>query len=144
MLPRLEDEPTHTRSFEQIDTVRARCPAAVIRAAPPDTRVFHPAGMADAEGSVAMGCDEILVHCNDIALGLGVRFDPPPDLCRRVVVRLFPWAPWNSRRGRAFSGRTADVTADGHDRLDPNWWWHPAPLSEWDGTVKRRTVPPAW
>src|SRR5215204_122146 len=33
--------------------------AEVARAAPPDTRAFHPAGMADVSGWVAMGCEEI-------------------------------------------------------------------------------------
>lgn len=118
--------------------------ADVIRAAPADTRAFHPAGRGDLEGFVAMGCDEILVHCNDIALGLGVRFDPPRDLCRRVLVRLFPWAPSDLAPWEALLWSNGRYETGAHERLDPNWWWHPAPLSEWDGTVKRRTVPPAW
>jgi hypothetical protein len=67
--------------------------AAVARASKPGVRAFHPAGMADAEGFLAMGCDEILVHTGDIAEGLGIAVAPPADLCQRVVARLFPWAP---------------------------------------------------
>jgi len=25
-----------------------------------------------------------------------------------------------------------------------DWWWQCAPLDEWDGTMRARTVPPAW
>ena len=32
----------------------------VARAAPPGTRAFHPAGMADVSGWIGMGCEEIL------------------------------------------------------------------------------------
>jgi hypothetical protein len=67
--------------------------AAVVRDAPPGARGFHEAGMADASGFVAMGCEEILVHANDIAQGLGVTLRPPVDLAGRVRSRLFPWAP---------------------------------------------------
>ena len=45
--------------------------ADVVRAAPPGTRGFHPAGLADGTGFVAMGCTEIMVHSADIAAGLG-------------------------------------------------------------------------
>ena len=41
----------------------------VARAAPPGTRAFHPAGMADVSGWVGMGCVEILIHTDDIARG---------------------------------------------------------------------------
>ncbi len=104
--------------------------------------------MADAEGFLAMGCAEILLHTDDIAaaLGLPAPFRPPADLCRRVVQRIFPWAPpeteadpWDALRWAA--GR---IALPGHDRLDANWWWHCAPLSEWDGTVHRRSVLLAW
>ncbi|MCD6056849.1 MAG: hypothetical protein K0Q89_379 [Thermomicrobiales bacterium] len=41
----------------------------VARAAPPGTRAFHPAGMADVSGWIGMGCAEVLVHTDDIARG---------------------------------------------------------------------------
>ncbi len=65
----------------------------VARAAPPGTRAFHPAGMADVSGWIGMGCAEILVHTGDIARGLGLPYRPPDELCSRVRARLFPWAP---------------------------------------------------
>jgi hypothetical protein len=109
--------------------------AAVIRGMPPEARGFH-GQPTDAEGFAAMHCDEVLVHGYDIALGLGVAFLPPPDLARSVRDRLFPWAPsgdpWTTLLW--CNGR---VALPDHDRLT-DWSWHPAPLSVWDGTRRRR------
>jgi len=118
--------------------------AEVARAAPPGTRAFHPAGMADVSGWIGMGCAEILLHTGDIALGLELSYRPPGDLAASVLARLFPWAPddvdpWDSLRWAA--GRTA---LPGRGRLGADWYWHCPPLSEWDGTIKKRTAPPAW
>lgn len=116
----------------------------LIAAAPPDARGFHPAGMADRSGFAAMACDEVLIHTADIAAGLGLDAQPPEELCRRVIARLFPWAPpgldpWQTLRW--LNGR---ASLPEQPRLDPNWFWQCAPLSEWDGTIKRRTAPPGW
>jgi uncharacterized protein (TIGR03083 family) len=67
--------------------------ADVIRAAPPGTRAYHPAGMADATGWLGMACEEILLHTDDIARGFGLPFRPPDDLCLRIAARIFPWTP---------------------------------------------------
>ncbi|MDH3499911.1 MAG: VOC family protein, partial [Acidimicrobiia bacterium] len=56
-------------------------------------RAFHPAGQADTEGFIAMGCDEILIHSYDVASGLGAEFKADDDLAARLIARLFPWAP---------------------------------------------------
>ena len=83
-----------------------------------------------------MHCDELLVHGYDIALGLGVAFEPPPDLVRCVRDRLFPWTPagdpWTTLLW--CNGR---VALPDHERLT-DWWWHPAPLS----TLGRHPPPP--
>jgi hypothetical protein len=115
--------------------------AGVARAAPPETRAFHPAGMADAQGFVAMGCEEILLHSADIAQGLGLPFGPPTDLASRVCARLFPWAPtdvdpWETLRWAA--GRTA---LPAYPRLGTDWGLHCAPLAEWDGTIAKAKWP---
>ena len=111
----------------------------VIRAAPASTRGFHPAGMADPSGFGAMGCDEILIHTADIAAGLGIEFQPPEDLCRRVLVRLFPWAPLDVGYWESLLWANGRKALPGVGRQDENWLWHCAPLSEWDGRVPRRT-----
>jgi hypothetical protein len=118
--------------------------AEVARAAPEGTRAFHPAGMADISGWMGMACEEILVHTDDIAQGLSLAWRPPDDLVARVRSRIFPWAPadidpWDALRWA--SGRAA---LPGRDRLGPDWYWHCAPLIEWDGTIRKRTAPPAW
>ena len=118
--------------------------AAVAGAALPDARGFHAAGMANAEGFLAMGCTEILLHTDDIAAALGVPFAPPADLCARADRRIFPWAPTDAPPWDALRWGGGRIALPDRERLDPSWWWHCAPLAEWDGTVKRRTVPPAW
>jgi hypothetical protein len=106
--------------------------AAAVRAAGPSDRAWHAFGIGDRSGFAAMGCDEILVHGAEIATTLGVAFTPDPDLCRRLVQRLFPWVtvgadPWAALRFA--NGRQA------LDGVEPQgkWKWHCAPLSEWDG-----------
>ena len=123
--------------------------AEVCRAAPPEARGFHPAGPADATGFLAMGCQELLAHTFDIAAGLGIPFRPAdPALVRRVVDRIFPWAPepHEASSWDALLWAAGRIALPDRPRLDSNWWWHAAPLSEWDGTVKRRTAetPPGW
>jgi uncharacterized protein (TIGR03083 family) len=112
--------------------------AEVCRSATDDARGFHPAGMADWSGFVAMGCTEILIHTDDIARAFDIDFQADEQLCRRVLDRIFPWAPedgnsWQNLRWAC--GRTAlpDVPA-----LDANWFWHCAPRDDWDGTIVRR------
>jgi len=63
--------------------------------------------MADPEGFAGMGCHEALLHGNDIAQGFGLALDPPRDVCRRVLARIFPRPPptWpNPTRGLRCSG----------------------------------------
>ena len=124
--------------------VTAAILAEVVRAAPPGTRAFHPAGLADASGFVAMGCTEILIHTADIAQGLAQPFTPPADLPFRVLRRLFPWAPSDGVAWAVLRWVSGRGTLPGRDRLAPDWYWHCAPLEEWDGTVKKRLAPAAW
>ena len=112
--------------------------AEVCTAAPDDARGFHPAGMADWSGFVSMGCTEILIHTDDIARSFDIEFSGDPGVSRRVLHRIFPWAPeegdpWQILRWAA--GRTS---LPDRERLDESWYWHCAPLEEWDGTVIRR------
>ncbi len=103
--------------------------AAVVEAAPPHARAYHPAGSADPEGFCAMGCDELLVHAHDIASGLGLAFRGQADVAGAVVGRLFPWAPadgdpWERllwANGRLSLART---------RLPPDWGWQSTPVED--------------
>lgn len=113
----------------------AQALAAGVDAAPPGTRGYHPMGSPDAAGFAAMGCDELLVHGDDAARGLGVPFTPDRRLGAGVLARLFPWHPvgpdddpwelllWANGRAEV-AGRARQS----------RWRWHCAPLSEWDGT----------
>jgi hypothetical protein len=77
----------------------------------------------------ALGCNEALLHGNDIAQGFGLRLDPPRDVCRRVLARIFPQAPvelpdvdpWTSL---LWAGSRTELP--GHPQ--PHWRPHPAPL----------------
>jgi Mycothiol maleylpyruvate isomerase N-terminal domain len=86
--------------------------AAMVATTPAQVRAHHSYGISDPEGFAAMGVVETLVHTHDLALGLGLSWTPPADLCSRALARLFPDAlgaaePWrtllwaNCRTGRA-------------------------------------------
>jgi uncharacterized protein (TIGR03083 family) len=110
--------------------------AAAVKVADPGDRGFHPFGMADRSGFAAMGCDEVLVHGADIAAGLGLDFDPPADVCERVVRRIFPWSPAGAEPWAAL--RWANGRAPLGDRPpERTWLWQCAPLDEWDGKPRR-------
>jgi uncharacterized protein (TIGR03083 family) len=115
--------------------------AEVVRAAPPDARGFHPAGMADGAGFVAMGCTEVLVHTADVARGLGVAFTPPADLAAPVLRRIFPWMEPGAEPGATLLWAAGRAALGARERLAPDWYWQCAPLSEWDGKVRKRAAP---
>ncbi len=113
----------------------SRALGAGVDAAPPETRGFHPFGSPDPAGFAAMGCDELLVHGDDAARGLGVAFPRDARLAAAVLDRLFPWHtvepdddPWELLLWA--NGR---IELPGRDRQKV-WRWYCAPLSEWDGS----------
>jgi hypothetical protein len=113
--------------------------AQVAEAAPPEARGAHPAGMSDAQGFVAMSCDELLVHTYDIASALGLAYEPPLELVEPVLRRLFPWAPAAAPVWPALLWATGRGELPGHGPGSPDWLAHCAPLAEWDGhTILRR------
>jgi uncharacterized protein (TIGR03083 family) len=118
----------------------ARVCAASVDAAPATIRGFHPAGAADPSGFAAMACDELLVHTDDAARGLGLPFRPDQDLARRVLARLFPWHdpgqdPWQTLLWA--NGRT-DLPEQPRQE---GWQWYCAPLADWDGLPRERQQP---
>jgi hypothetical protein len=131
---------TNGTPADVVDTLRAYADvvAAVIDSAPTTARGFHPMGSADPSGFAAMACDEMLIHTDDAARGLGVEFEPASDLVEPVLRRLFPWVtditdPWAQLRWA--NGRIALAE---QARLE-GWAWHCAPLADWDGTVAVRS-----
>jgi uncharacterized protein (TIGR03083 family) len=116
--------------------------ARVAESAPPNARGFHPAGLADAEGFLAMACNEQLVHAYDVARGLNLDFQPPADLASKTLRRLYPWAPTDAEPWPTLLWAAGRAPLGERARQEPNWFVHCAPLAEWDGTVKRRVLPP--
>jgi hypothetical protein len=105
--------------------------ASMVRTSPAHVRAYHPAGMADPEGFAGLGCHEALVHGHDVAQGFGRRLDPPRDVCRRVLARIFPQAPADLAEADPW---TALLWAGGRLELPgrhkgPDWGPHPAPLA---------------
>lgn len=116
--------------------------ARVIAASPPDARAWHHHGLADPAGFAAMACDELLVHGSDIAEAWQQPFEPDLDLCGRVLVRLFPWAPAGVDPWKALRWANGRIALSDHPRLSPHWASHSAPLSEWDGRRLTAQPPP--
>jgi hypothetical protein len=110
--------------------------ALAVDGADDEARGFHSFGIADRSGFAAMGCDEVLIHSNDIAAGLGVDFVPPPEVAERTLRRLFPWAPTDTEPWQTL------LWANGREALgdrapETKWLWHCAPLAEWAGDIRR-------
>jgi Mycothiol maleylpyruvate isomerase N-terminal domain len=106
---------------------------AVIDAVAPGARGFHPAGNPDASGFAAIACDELLIHTDDAARGLGVDFTPTSDVAEATLRRIFPWAPTDLDPWKALRWANGRIDIDGLESAK-NWRWHCAPLDEWDGT----------
>ena len=106
--------------------------AMVVRGSAPEARAYHPRGVADPEGFAGGCCIEALVHGQDIASGLGIEFDPPRDICERIIARMFPHQvppladhdPW-----LALQWATGRIALPNLPRLD-DWKWRASPLTE--------------
>jgi uncharacterized protein (TIGR03083 family) len=109
--------------------------AVTVDAAPASARGWHPYGIADPSGFAGMGCDEILVHGHDIATGLGLTFDPPPEVGEHVVRRMFPWSPTGADPWTTLLWANGRTDLPGVKRPGRRWLWHCRPLIDWDGTI---------
>lgn len=114
-----------------------------------EQRAFHPSGRADRAGWIGMATTELLVHGHDIAQGLGiadgfVASAALEGLARRTVRRVLPWAPTVGSGWDQLLWATGRLSAPEQPDQGPDWWWHSAPLDEWDGRPRRRTAPPQW
>ena len=106
-----------------------------------DARGAHRWGIGDAEGFLAMGCVEVLVHTYDVSLGIA-DFRGDAIISERVVRRLFPWAPIDSDPWRALLWSTGRAEIADFESPGAGWVWHNEPLEEWDGTMKVRSSLP--
>ena len=123
---RLESPPLELlATMEAFAAVLAR----VVDGAPPGALGWHPMGMADGSGFAAMACDELLIHSDDAARGLGLAFVPASELCRRTLARLFPWAPTDVDPWDGLRWANGRMALPGRARLD-QWHWHCAPLDD--------------
>jgi len=109
-----------------------------------DERAFHPSGLADRTGWIGMACTELLAHGYDIGLEGGRAPRGPSDLAYRVVERVFPWAPDEGDGWARLLWATGRKQLGARPTQSADWWWHSAPLSEWDGTVHLRDARPQW
>lgn len=134
--------PTKFRSATPTELVRSIVPAAhalanTAVASPPDALAYHSTGMTDAEGYLAMGCGEVLVHTWDACRGLAVEFPGSDELAAAVLARTFPWVetpsndgPWRSLLwafGRMALTDRPRLEEDGLPGLR-------GPLDDWDGS----------
>lgn len=67
--------------------------AHVVDDTEPGERGWHPSGIVDPTGFVGLACDELLIHTDDAARGLGRAFSAPEPVAIAVLDRLFPEAP---------------------------------------------------
>jgi hypothetical protein len=97
--------------------------AAVVRVTPPEARAYHPAGSADPAGFAAMAVVDTLVHTHDVLAGLGLGWEPPAELCARVLGRLFPNAPRDTPPWATLLWATGRGVLPGRERLR-SWRWY--------------------
>jgi len=87
-------------------------------------RAWHPSGLADATDWAGVAVTEVVVHGSDVASALHLELPSPAEACSST---------WAAAAGSHRPRRGAWV------RVDQEWWWQSAPLSQWDGAARRRT-----
>jgi hypothetical protein len=127
------------------ELVRSIAPAAqalanTALASPSGTLAYHNTGMTDAEGYLAMGCSEVLIHTWDACRGLGLDFAGSDELAAAVLARTFPWleagtgpddGPW-----RTLLWALGRIALTDRPRLEPDGLpGLRVPLDDWDGTL---------
>ncbi|MFJ6791380.1 hypothetical protein [Streptomyces angustmyceticus] len=96
---------------------------AMVRTASPQVRAHHVFGVSDPEGFAAMGALETLVHTHDLAVGLGLDWNPPADVCARVLARLFPDVQEAAASWPTLLWATGRAELPGHPRRTA-WRWY--------------------
>lgn len=101
---------------------------AMVRTTSPQVRAHHVYGASDPEGFAAMGVVETLVHTHDLAQGLGLAWNPPADICARVLTRLFPDVPTGDEPWSALLWATGRAGLGDRPRRT-TWRWNGVPRS---------------
>ncbi|MEO5877471.1 MAG: tetratricopeptide repeat protein, partial [Streptosporangiaceae bacterium] len=113
---------------------------AMVRSTEPTVLAHHAWGRSDPEGFAAMGVVETLLHTHDAAQGLGLAWEPPADLCRRSLARLFPDAPLDTDPWATLLWSTGRGELPGRAPLE-SWRWFSAPRSPKPAPIE--ILPPA-
>lgn len=146
--------PAKFRSATPAELVRSIVPAAqalanTAESSPSGALAYHSTGMTDAEGYLAMGCGEVLIHTWDACHGLGVEFPGSDDVAAAVLARTFPWLEVRPNEGpwRTLLWAFGRCALEGRPRLgDDGLPGLREPLEDWDGTPPpaRRTDVVEW
>jgi hypothetical protein len=120
------DRAAGTAGLLQVLEVCGAFLSAIVRTAPPQRRSHHIFGVSDPEGFAAMGVVELLAHGYDVARGLGRDWEPPADLCARVLARLFPGVPTDADGWSTLRWATGRGELPGHPARE-NWRWDGTP-----------------
>jgi hypothetical protein len=101
----------------------------VLRSSDQDLAAWHPLGLADTEGFLALACNELVVHTCDVARAHGVQLDLDQELCERILLRLFPEIRVQASEAAPelllwANGRLSTETRSQREE----WRSHPAPL----------------
>ncbi|MER6850587.1 DinB family protein [Streptomyces flaveolus] len=100
--------------------------AAVVDSTAPTVLAPHIFGASDPEGFAAMGVVETLIHTYDIAQGIQRDGNPPEDLSRRALVRLFPDVPITDDASSTLLWATGRISTPQRPRRT-SWRWYGAP-----------------
>lgn len=102
---------------------------AMVATRPDSARAFHPYGISDPDGFAGMGMIEVMVHMHDLAAGLDLAYRPDPQICARVLARMFPDAPTGFDAWPTLLWCTGRTELPGHPRRVGKWRWQGLPAA---------------
>lgn len=119
------DESTDNAGLLDVVEAMGALLVAAVRTAPRSARAFHPYPFRSAgpEGFAAMGVAEVLLHTHDIAEGLGIEYQPPAELSRFVLERIFPHVQPGPDHWRTLLWATGRADLPGRAPVI-EWRWH--------------------
>lgn len=110
--------------LQVLEATGALLTAMVATSAPDPSADPQPFGVDDPDGfAAAVGTAEVLLHAGDVCAGLGIGWEPPGELCRRVLRRLFPAAPVGTDPWLTLRWATGRGELPGHAPVT-SWRWY--------------------